>query len=64
MTYVELKPRLGNTWDVPDDQDKDSLPHKGKVGKEQLQHERDYQNITEMMCELLRQQSARKLDRY
>ena len=32
------------------------------VGKEQLQHERDYQNITEMMCELLRQQSTPELD--
>ena len=62
ITHVEHKPRLGNTWNVPDDQDKVSLPHKGTVGKEQLQHERDYQNITEMMCELLRQQLAPELD--
>ena len=39
ITYVEHKPRLGNTCNVPDDQDKVSLPHKGAVGKEQLQHE-------------------------
>ena len=61
ITYVEHKSRLGNTWDVPDDQDKVSL-HKGTFGMEQLQHERDYQNITEMMCKLLRQQSAPELD--
>ena len=56
----EQNDRYRNTWDLQDKMDRVNLPN--KIAKEELVHERDRKNITEMMCELLRQQAAPELE--
>ena len=56
ITSKEQNVQCGNTWDLQDKMDRVNLPN--KTVKEELVHGRDQKNITEMMCELLRQQAA------
>ena len=56
----EQNARYTNTWNLQNKMDRVNLPN--KTAKEELVHERDQKNITEMTCELLRQQAAPELE--
>ena len=56
ITRKEQNAQYRNTWDLQDKMDRVNLPN--KTTKEELEHGRDQKDMTEMMCELLRQQAA------
>ena len=56
ITRKEQSFQCRNAWDLQDKMGRVNLPN--KTVKEELVHGRDQKNIKEMMCELLRQQTA------
>ena len=60
ITRKKQNAQYRNTWDLQDKMDRVNLSN--KTAKEELVHGRNQNNITEMMCELLRQQAAPELE--
>ena len=60
ITRKEQNAQYRNTWDFQDKVNRENLPD--KTTKEKLEYEKDQKNVTEMMCELLRQQAAPDLE--
>ena len=60
ITRKEQNAQYRNTWDLQDKMDRVNLPN--KTTKEDLVHGKNQNNITEMICELLRQQAAPELE--
>ena len=60
ITRKEQNAQQRNTWDLQDKVNRENLPD--KTTKEELEYEKDQKNVTEMMCELLRQQAAPDLE--
>ena len=60
ITRKEQNAQYRNTWDLQDKANRENLPD--KTTKEELEYEKDQKNVTEMMCELLRQQAAPDLE--
>ena len=60
ITRKEQNAQHRNTWDLQDKVNRENLPD--KTTKEELEYEKDQKNVTEMMCELLRQQAAPDLE--
>ena len=56
ITRKEQNFQCRNAWDLQNKMGRVNLPN--KTVKEELVHGRDQKNIKEMMCELLRQQTA------
>ena len=59
ITRKEQNAQYRNTRDLQDKVNRQNPPDKTK---EELEYERDQKNVTEMMCELLRQQAAPDLE--
>ena len=60
ITRKEEDAQYRKSWDLQDKVSRENLPDKTTM--EKLEYEKDLKNITEMMCELLRQQAAPDLE--